>query len=118
MDHSVYFSTLQQWKYNPGISISAQEGTEVRAALGGTVIEIYVDDILGQVLVMDLGDGYKVTYGQLQNIRVAVGDSVMTADIIAEVAAPTKYYSLEGCNLYIEVTNNDDPINPEEYFGW
>ena len=118
MEEPVYFATLDQYLPNPGIFISAKEGTTVKAALGGPVIDIYTDDRLGQMLVMDLGGGDEVTYGQLKNIQVAEGDIVATGDIIAEVAAPTKFYLLEGSNLYIKVTKHGEPADPEKYFQW
>ena len=62
---------------------------------------------------MELGGGYEVTYGQLTNILVSEGSYVATGDVIAEVAAPTKYFSVEGSNLYLKLTMNGAPVNPE-----
>ena len=33
-------------------------------------------------------------------------------DGIGTVAAPTKYYSLEGTNVYFKLTKDGEPVNP------
>ena len=35
-----------------------------------------------------------------------------TGDVIAEVAAPTKYFSVEGTNVYFKLTKDGEPVNP------
>ena len=61
---------------------------------------------------MDLGNGYEVTYGQLDNILVSEGSYVAKGDVIAQVAPPTKYYSVEGTNVYFKLTKDGVPVNP------
>ncbi len=116
MDGSVYFSTLDQFKYNPAMMIAAEEGSAVAACAEGVVIDIFQDSEIGHAITMDLGDGYQLTYGQLNNINVTVDSHVEPGEIIASVAAPTKYYSMEGCNLYLKLTANGTPVNPETLF--
>ena len=36
---------------------------------------------------------------------------------IGFVNEPTKYYSLEGSNLYFELLKDDTPVDPVEYFS-
>ncbi|MBQ8597106.1 MAG: M23 family metallopeptidase, partial [Lachnospiraceae bacterium] len=99
MDKTVYFPTLQQYKYNPAIMIQANEGDLITAAAAGKVIDIFDDTQIGHAVTMELGGGYEVTYGQLTNILVSEGSYVAMGDIIGEVAAPTKYFSVEGTNV-------------------
>jgi murein DD-endopeptidase MepM/ murein hydrolase activator NlpD len=112
MDKSVYFPTLKQYKYNPAIIIQAQEGDIISAAASGRVTGIYEDTQLGNVITVDLGSGFEITYGQLKNILVSEGSFISAGDIIAEVAAPTKYFSVEGTNVYFKVTKDGVPVNP------
>lgn len=112
MDKSVYFATLDQYKYNPAIIISATEGEQITAATDAIITNIYESNELGNVVEMDLGDGYKLTYGQLKNIVVNVGQYVTTGQMIAEATSPTAYYSVEGCNVYFKLTKDGEPINP------
>ncbi len=112
MDKTIYFPTLQQYKYHPAIVIAATEGETITAAAEGRGTSVSYDRELGNMVVMDLGNGYELTYGQLDNITVSEGSYVTTGDIIGSVASPTKYYSMEGANIYFKLTRNGEPVNP------
>lgn len=112
MDKTIYFPTLDQYKYNPAIVIQANEGDMITAAAAGKVTSVFKDPQIGNAVTMDLGNGYEITYGQLEGILVSEGSYVSVGDMIAQVAAPTKYYSVEGCNVYFKLTKNGEPVNP------
>lgn len=112
MDKTIYFPTLQQYKYHPAIVIAASEGETITAAADGRVVSVSRDPQLGNTVVMDLGNQYELTYGQLENITVSEGSYVTVGDIIGSVASPTKYYSTEGANVYFKLTKDGEPINP------
>lgn len=117
MDKTIFFPTLQQYKYNPSIVISASQGTDVGCAANGIVESVYQDAKTGTTVVMRLGDGYELTYGQLQEVTVEEGDYVETGAYIGKVAAPTKYYAAEGTNVYFKLTKDGEPVNPMDYLG-
>ncbi len=112
MDKTVYFPTLQQYKYSPAIVIAASEGENITASADGKVVSVFEDAEIGQAVTMDIGNGYELTYGQLQDIMVLQGDVVSAGDVIGKVAAPTKYYSVEGPNIYFRLTKDGRPVNP------
>lgn len=112
MDQTIYFPTLDQYKYNPAIVIAATQGENISAAADGRVTSVSYDHDTGNTVVMDLGNGYELTYGQLENITVSEGSFVHVGDGIGTVAAPTKYYSLEGTNVYFKLTKDGEPVNP------
>lgn len=112
MDKTVYFPTLQQYKYNPAIIIQANEGDLITASAAGKVTDVFEDTQIGNAVTMELGGGYEVTYGQLTNILVSEGSYVAMGDIIGEVAAPSKYFSIEGTNVYFKLTKDGEPVNP------
>lgn len=114
MDSTVYFATLEQYKYNPAIIIQGDVGALVSAAADGVVENIFEDPEIGTTVVMNLGNNYKATYGQLQNLQINIGSAVKKGDIIGEVSEPTKYYSVEGSNLYFKLekdSQSKDPLN-------
>ena len=115
MDKSVYFATLDQFKYSPALVVSATEGEQITAATDAVITNIYQDNELGNVVEMDLGDGYYLTYGQLHDIVVSTGQYVTTGQLIAQAGAPTKYYSVEGCKVYFKLTKDGEPVNPMTY---
>lgn len=112
MDRTIFFPTLEQYKYNPAIVIAATQGETISAAADGRVTSVSYDPTIGNTVVMDLGNGYELTYGQLENITVSEGSYVNVGDGIGTVASPTKYYSIEGTNVYFKLTKDGEPINP------
>lgn len=112
MDKTVYFPTLQQYKYNPAIVIAASEGENITASADGRVLSVFEDAQLGHGITIDIGNGYELTYGQLKDIMVLQGDMVSAGDVLGKVAAPTKYYSEEGPNVYFKLTKDGVPVNP------
>ena len=116
MSGSVYFPTLDQYKRNPAVIYQAPETTVVIACADSKVLDIYEDAEIGRAVKMDLGDGYEVVYGQLQEIYVTEGSEVVTGQAVGNIAAPTKYYSVEGSNLYFCLKKDGVAINPEELY--
>ena len=112
MDHLTYYATLMQYKVNPAIVIDAEVGTEVKAAAEGIITDIYDDPVTGLTLTMDIGDGYSLLYGQLKDVKHKIGDRVAEGEIIGAVNEPTKYYVVEGSNLYFMVTKDGETVNP------
>ena len=112
METTVYYETLNQYKCNPGIVIEAQEGDEVVAAYKCEITEIESDAEYGNIVRASLGNGYEIMYGQLDDIYVTVGQVVEGGTAIATVAAPTRYYTEEGTNLYFAITKDGTPVDP------
>lgn len=117
MDKTVYFSTLDQYKYNPAIIIAGNVNEKVQAAASGTITDISTNEVTGCTVTMDLGDGYQAVYGQLKEVPYKAGAYVEAGNTIGFVNEPTKYYSLEGSNLYFELLKDGTPVDPVEYFS-
>lgn len=115
MDKTVYFSTLDQYKYNPAVVISGAEGDQVLCGTTGIVKSIDVTAETGTTVNVDIGNGYELFYGQLKEVPVKVGDYVEAKSVLGYVSQPTKYYSVEGCNVYFEMRKDGQPVNPVEY---
>ena len=115
MDKSIYFSTLNQYKYHPAVVIAAEPGSEVRSAARGKVSQIRNDEETGTTLTMELGNGYEAVYGQLADLTVEEGDTIEAGTLIGYVGDPTKYYTLEGSNLYFQLLKDGDPVNPMDF---
>ena len=112
MDKAVYHSTMQQYRYNPALVVAASEGQDITAAADGIVSDVYYDSQTGNTIRFDLGNGYMLTYGQLDNICVNAGDRVSAGDIVGKVAKPTIYYTEEGTNIYYKLTKDGEPVDP------
>lgn len=115
MDATVFFSTLNQYKYNPALIIGAEEGGQVVASAKGIVESIEINEETGTTLKLNLGNDYELTYGQLMEIAVSEGDVVEEGTLLGYISEPTKYYSVEGSNLYFGMTKEGEPVDPFLY---
>ena len=116
MDATTYFPTLDQYRYNPAIVISGDVNDTVLVVAKGQITDITTNEVTGCTVTEDLGDGYTAIYGQLKEVNFEVGDMISAGQVIGYVNEPTKYYSVEGSNLYFAMEKDGEPINPMEYF--
>lgn len=113
-DALVYDSTLDQYRTNSNICISAPKGTAVKAAASGTVESVAYNDENGYTVTIFHGNGWRTTYGQLdKNTAVSQGDIIKTGDVIGTVAAPTKYSINLGDHLEFAVLEDTVAIDPK-----
>ena len=117
MDQTVYFATLDQYKYNPALIIEGEAGQEVWSAREGKVASIKTEAQTGITVTVDLGNGYQAVYGQLKDVAVREGQRIGKGELIGYLSEPTKYYSVEGPNLYFELLKDGEPINPLEFLN-
>lgn len=88
-----------------------QEG----ASATGTVSSIEETAQTGTTVTLDMGNGYAAVYGQLKDLSVSEGDTVATGEPIGLLNEPTKYYSVEGPNLYFKVMKDGEPVDPMKF---
>ena len=112
MDTTVFFKTLGLYRCNPGMLLQAPTGTDVVSIWHGQVTDIRDSKEYGKMVTVNLGSGYEMIYGQLQDIRVAGGDEVYQDTILGTVAEPTAYYQEEGPHIFFEVKKDGTPIDP------
>ncbi len=115
MTNTIYFPTLDVYRCNPAIVISAPEDSVVCAAADGIVIAVYETNETGLTMEIALGNDYVMTYGQLKNLAVGVGSQVKRGDVLAAVAAPSQYYTVEGSNLYFKLDKAGTSVNPMDF---
>lgn len=117
MDKTVYFHTLDQYKYNPAMVIKGAVNDQVISAAPGVIKTIDESPVTGNTVTVDMGDGYECIYGQLKDVAVKTGDYVEAGSVLGYVSEPSKYYSLEGSNLYFEMRKEGQPVNPVDYMS-
>lgn len=114
-DHAIYDPTLEQYRTNASVSLSAKKGTEVKAAADGVVKEVKKDAQAGNLVRIAHGEDWLTTYGQLADaVAVKEGESVKQGQRIGTVAAPTKYGVALGEHLIFAMEKNGEPQNPME----
>ena len=115
MSGTVYFETLNQYKYNPALIIGSEVGNPVIASAKGIVESIDTDEETGTTLTLNLGNDYSLIYGQLKELAVAEGDVVEQGQLLGYVSEPTKYYCEEGSNLYFQMKKDGQVVDPMLY---
>jgi len=115
MDTTTYFPTLEQYKCNPANIIQSDVSTPVSAPADARVMEIGSNEEIGNYIRLDLGNGYTAVCGQLKEIPVVENEYLHKGDVMGYVAEPTKYYSVEGINLYFELLCGDEPVDALDY---
>lgn len=120
-----WFSTaLQQTMRTYGVCISAKEGEGIKAPAKGTIVDIIDDSTtyestklvgnVGQVVVMDLGNGYMAEIG-LQGGKAdkdLLGKVVNASEVIGTVGAGTGPFADLSYNVYLQVKQGENVIDP------
>ena len=115
MDQTVFFSTLEQYKYNPALIIGGEVGETIAASAAGIVTNIEDTAQTGTTVTLDMGNGYSAIYGQLTDVPLAAGDYVAAGETVGILNEPTKYYSVEGPNLYFGILKDGEPVDPMNF---
>ena len=115
MEHTVYFPTLNEYKYSPAIAISSEVDTPVASVANGQVVSVEESVETGTTVTVDLGNGYQAVYGQLKDVAFQPEQYVEAGATLGYVNEPTKYYTKEGANLYFELKKDGSPLDPIQY---
>lgn len=115
MDTTTWFPTLEQYKCNPANVIQSDVSTPVSAPADARVLEIGNNEEIGNYIRLDLGNEYTAVCGQLKEIPVVENEYLHKGDLIGYIAEPTKYYSVEGNNLYFEFLHAGEPVDALDY---
>ena len=115
MDSTIYFPTLEQYKCNPGLVIQSEVSTPVNAPAAARVLEVGNNEEIGDYVLLDLGNDYTVTCGQLKEITAVQGEYLEAGQLLGYVAEPTKYYTIEGSNVFLEMRHGEKTVDPLDY---
>lgn len=113
-DHAVYHATLDQFKTNPAVLISCEQGAEVKATVQGIVTDITNNHRTGLTLTLAIGNDYSLVYGQLADVNCEIGDILEVGEVFAHIEKVTKSYTLEGEHLYFQIYKGEDTVDPME----
>ncbi len=111
-DHGVFHYTLEQFGTSEAIVLSSRVGTEVKAAAKGVVVSVEEDVRTGTTVTLALGNNTSLVYGQLDVADLKEGDILEAGECIGTVAEPTRYYVVEGPNLYFQVLEGEETVDP------
>lgn len=109
----VYDKTLDQYRTNDSIDISAEKGQDVFSAYDGVVKTVSNSVENGNYVVVDHGNGWVTTYSQLNDgMKVSEGDVIKKGQQIGVIEAPTNRSVLLGTHLDFKVTKDNVSVDP------
>lgn len=114
-DELIFFASLNVWATHNGIDIKADEGTDVSAAMSGTVVEAVTNEADGGVVVVSHADEAETVYAGLGEIAVKKGDKVNTGDKLGTIGEMPTELDI-GYHLHFEYMIDGVYKDPAKYF--
>lgn len=110
-------TTLDKYYLHTGIDFGGEAGSDVFAALDGTVESITTDPLLmGTTITLSHENGLKTVYTFVEAAEgLKAGDKVEKGDVIATVAEAMGQEYKDGAHLHFEVFLNGEAVDPEEH---
>jgi murein DD-endopeptidase MepM/ murein hydrolase activator NlpD len=94
---------------HPGLDIAVATDSYIRAAGGGTVVDVGEDAVYGRFVVIDHGEGYSTLYGHASMNLVTLGQEVRERQVIALSGSTGRS---TGPHLHFEVLVSGEPVDP------
>jgi murein DD-endopeptidase MepM/ murein hydrolase activator NlpD len=112
-DTPVFSNTMKDWRVHRGVDIEVAAGTPVHAVADGVVSDVSLDDMMGQTVVIDHGDGLKSIYCNLTTgVTVKKGRKLNAGDVIGAVGNTAPAECAEKPHLHFEMTKNSIKVDP------
>lgn len=120
--------TLGDYRTMAGRCYKADKGSNFYAVKAGVVETINTDATaidgwnlpnVGQTIVLNLNDGYKIAYGfsdGIKNPELNVGDVVNAGDVLGTLGGPAREFNVEEGNMYIQLMYDNNVVDPAEFF--
>lgn len=86
---SAWEKRYTEWRYHPGVDLTAPAGTAVLACAPGVVQDIKADPVLGRVILIDHGQEWQSLYGHLSTVHVVSGQKVEAGAVLGQVSVST-----------------------------
>jgi len=100
--------------FHPGIDISAERGTPIRATADGTVESAGFSGNYGNAVVIAHGFGIGTRFGHLSRFAVQAGQKVKRGEVIGYVGSTGRATS---AHLHYEILLNGQAVNPLKFLS-
>ena len=113
----VYNPTLGDYRAHPGIDYAAETDDKIRTMGKGVVKDIYQDNMLGTVVVVEHSKDVQSYYcGLAQTTLVQMGEVVSAGDFVGTVyALPSE--SAEQTHVHVAVKEKGKWVDPKKFFN-
>lgn len=115
-DTLVFNSTVNMWMTHNGVDISAQNNTDVVAALPGEILSVKNDDSKGKTVEISHGENTKTVYAGLSDVIAEEGAKINAGQKIGTAGTPS-FEADKGAHLHFEYIVDGKFKDPAEYFS-
>ena len=100
------------YQFHSGVDIAGSHGSSVWASANGKVTYSGYRGSLGNLLIVDHGNGYETYYAHLNGFAVKTGEDVEKGQTIGYMGRTGR---TTGTHLHYEVHHGGSPVNPRRY---
>lgn len=108
--------SMERWEAHLSVDIVGIDN-DVMAVRDGKVIAVEDDYLMGNIVKIEHDDGLVSVYASLDNVSVAVGDSVEGGQIIATAGNTAMGEELDGVHLDFSMLLNGEEVDPNDYLA-
>lgn len=101
-------------EFHKGIDIEAQNGTAIKAAYDGEVVEAGEEATFGKYIKIKHDESITSLYAHCSSLNKKKGEKVNKGDIIAKVGSTGLS---QGPHLHFEIWKDEEAVNPLDYIG-
>lgn len=109
----IYYENI--YMQNSGIDYSSDNSFDVVSILGGTVIDVKNDNVLGNIVEIRHSNELISVYQSLSEINVKVDDKIIQGQIIGKSGKSNLNVNLDNC-LHFELYYMGEVVNPSDYY--
>jgi murein DD-endopeptidase MepM/ murein hydrolase activator NlpD len=95
--------------FHAGIDLAAPVGTEIYCARDGVVSDTGYNDVLGNYVKVDHGDGYQTVYGHMSRVLISLHQTVQSGTILGRVGSTGQS---TGPHLHFEIRKKGEAEDP------
>ena len=105
-----------------GLVVATEAGSPVRAPADGWVLYVGPFRSYGEIVILNVGDDYRMVLAGLESAGVALGQFVLAGEPIGRVAASPPSAALTGTSgdepsLYVELREGSATVDPARWFA-
>lgn len=109
----IYYENI--YMQNSGIDYSSDKAFDVVSILGGTVIDVKNDSVLGNIVEIRHSNELISVYQSLSEVNVKVDDKIIQGQIIGKSGKSNLNVDLDNC-LHFELYYMGEVVNPSDYY--
>lgn len=109
-EDAVYSKTMGDYRSHLGLDFACKKDDKVLAMADGVVGDIYTDERMGKVIILDCGS-FMIYYSGVDNIKVEINDTITKGDVLSNVGGiPCE--NKDGIHLHVAVRVNGSYVDP------